>query len=462
MSINFSNKGMTNEIPFIYSDWDLTLPISPLRSYLYSLQPIGIGTSAVESLTGYTARLAHAHCVSPGDLIAHEFKSLVKQPQAKSYLHQVSASTEVLNGTGQMASEFAQVLEQLTLRQNLCHLTLLQWANVLPSKGLLRRFRAWCPICYSEWQKNEEIVYEPLLWSLSTITFCPKHYQQLLLQCPHCQRQLPTLAWHSRPGHCSKCLKWLGSTSIDNSNLTIDFDELEWQSWVMKNIGELLAYTPNLTAVPERAGIAYSLSICIAETTTGNITDFARRLGLLKSAVSQWCSGKAIPQLSVMLKVCHALDVPLVDFLINPKSLNQIRSLPVKSVSFERESQQIKSQLKTEHLQKVLQSVLTEEPPPTMKVVAQRLGYSARSIRRRFPELCSAVSVRYLNYRDKIRMAKVEQCCQEVRQVAIMLFNQGIEPTRSYVTQYLEKPAYFREPMVAAALDAVRQELNLE
>jgi len=58
-------------------------------------------------------------------------------------------------------------------------------------------------------------------------------------------------------------------------------------------------------------------------------------------------------------------------------------------------------------------------------------------------------------------MAKVEQCCQEVRQVASMLYNQGTEPSRSHVTQHIRKPAYFRDPTVAAALTAVQQELGL-
>ncbi|MCY7276522.1 MAG: hypothetical protein LH702_23000, partial [Phormidesmis sp. CAN_BIN44] len=40
--------------------------------------------------------------------------------------------------------------------------------------------------------------------------------------------------------------------------------------------------------------------------------------------------------------------------------------------------------------------------------------------------------------RDKMRMAKVERCCKEVRQVTITPYNQGIEPTRSYVTQHLQ------------------------
>lgn len=444
-----------------YISWDLTQPTLPLRSHLYSLQPIGVGTLGVESLTGYVSRLADAHCVPPGDLIAHECRSLVRQPQGKSYLHQVSGSTEVLNGTGQMASEFVQVFNHLTLRQDLRYLTLLQWANVLPAKGLLRRFHAWCPICYEEWQEDGQKIYELLLWTLNVVSFCPKHYQRLLFQCPHCQRQIPFLAWHSRPGYCPKCQQWLGSTPKIGS-LTIDSDELEWQIWVTRNVGELLAHTSNLIELPRRADVARSLSICIAQTTEGNITEFAGSLGFLKSAVSQWRSGKALPQLAVLLKMCRALNVSLLDFLLNPESFGHIKLLTANFSSFKPEPQQLKHQFEMVSIQQALQAVLEEETPPTMNAVAQRLGYSARSIRRRFPALCSAISARYLNYRDKTRMAKVEKCCQEVRQIAIMLYNKGIEPTRNHVTPYLKKPAYFRDSTVSAALDAVRQELGLD
>ena len=53
-----------------YSIWEPEVPqIIPERSRLYSLNPIGIGTPQVESLTGYIARLAEAHVLSVGDLV---------------------------------------------------------------------------------------------------------------------------------------------------------------------------------------------------------------------------------------------------------------------------------------------------------------------------------------------------------------------------------------------------------
>jgi hypothetical protein len=53
----------------VYGEWE-SVPVQWIqRSYLYSLPPIGIGTAAVESFTGYIARLAAAHAVEAGVLV---------------------------------------------------------------------------------------------------------------------------------------------------------------------------------------------------------------------------------------------------------------------------------------------------------------------------------------------------------------------------------------------------------
>ncbi|GEM_PF-5397605 len=50
-----------------YESWDLKKLAIPSRSRLYQLEPIGIGTPYVESLTGYISRLAEApQCESRG------------------------------------------------------------------------------------------------------------------------------------------------------------------------------------------------------------------------------------------------------------------------------------------------------------------------------------------------------------------------------------------------------------
>ena len=56
----------------LYDGWELSRPEVNGRSYLVHLPPIGIGTAAVESLTGYIARLAAAHAVETGVLVNRE------------------------------------------------------------------------------------------------------------------------------------------------------------------------------------------------------------------------------------------------------------------------------------------------------------------------------------------------------------------------------------------------------
>src|SRR5436305_2454272 len=63
---------MPANIITIYDPQDSVKPLIPSRSRLYHLEPIGIGTPYVESLTSYINRLARAHCVLSGKLIAQE------------------------------------------------------------------------------------------------------------------------------------------------------------------------------------------------------------------------------------------------------------------------------------------------------------------------------------------------------------------------------------------------------
>lgn len=57
----------------IYPLENLELPPIPPRSRLYHLEPRGVGTSEVESLTSYLTRLAKAHCVPLTKLAELEF-----------------------------------------------------------------------------------------------------------------------------------------------------------------------------------------------------------------------------------------------------------------------------------------------------------------------------------------------------------------------------------------------------
>ena len=58
-------------MPFPFECWDVTSPPIPPRTLLFPLEPIGIGTPFVESLTSYISRLAEVHAVTVSDLVGY-------------------------------------------------------------------------------------------------------------------------------------------------------------------------------------------------------------------------------------------------------------------------------------------------------------------------------------------------------------------------------------------------------
>jgi len=184
--------------------WDLELPACNSPSRLFHFEPIGVGSPYVESLTSYVARLAKAHSVPAGTLLAIEVGPLVK----KNYLPNTRSLAEIygqesvraLNGNRSGALQLVQALEALTLRTDLRFLTMLLWAEVFPSLGLLKHQHSWCPLCYQKWSEKGLIIYSPLLWALRGVTVCPYHHQVLQSQCPHCHQEFLPLWRNTQPG----------------------------------------------------------------------------------------------------------------------------------------------------------------------------------------------------------------------------------------------------------------------
>src|ERR1700704_5056860 len=109
-----------------FESWSLSNPLVPPRSRLYSLEPIGVGSAMVESLTGYVARLAEAHSVSVGDLVGRVLSALAdhKEPIVSAAAkasrvggHGFRACGYVINGISDRAEKWACALEAATTRR---------------------------------------------------------------------------------------------------------------------------------------------------------------------------------------------------------------------------------------------------------------------------------------------------------------------------------------------------------
>ena len=118
------------DVPSRFDTWPPAREAPPPRSRLYRLEPIGIGTPAVESLSSYLNRLAQAHCVMVTTLITHELLprlGVLAPPRAhppptppRGGGHGLGQHlARQINGLGRIAATWVEGLEALTGRRDL-------------------------------------------------------------------------------------------------------------------------------------------------------------------------------------------------------------------------------------------------------------------------------------------------------------------------------------------------------
>lgn len=461
---------LANEL-VTYESWDLKQVSIPSRSRLYQLNPVGIDTPYIESLTSYIARIAELHGVPPGILMTREIAPLVDklyfQNGANRGFREIFNRSQALNSMGEMAADLVQVLQKLTLRDDLRFLTMLFWSDILTPRNLLRTKKAWCPVCYQELYQNGQVVYDQLLWTFKLITICFQHQTPLIEVCPHCNHQSSLLNWYSRPGYCSKCGEWLGINqcfkTFTNGEASIKV-RLDWQSWTAHVVGELISAAQSFESAPSKENITKSINLVIEKVAENNAAAFSRLMGVPKNSLWMWQSTNTLPELNILLKICYELEISLVEFL-TPKNLvtKSFTKISQKYLQLSRTPRVSPKAFDQYQVKDALLAILAgnEEPPLTMEEVAKHLGHHARTISRHFPDLCSAVSAKCRDYKKACHIKSMEKLCSEVREIVLSLNTQGVYPTEAGVSELMANPGCFRYKQVRAAFHDARHELGL-
>ncbi len=382
--------------------WRTVSPILLERSYLYPLKPIGLGTPFVESFTSYIARLAATHQVTTGILLAQEVAPLINKCHQSSRLSSnffttFLSQTGAWNGTGTMATELVSVLQKLTKQPTLRFLTLLTWAEVLTTRNLLRPNKAWCPLCYFEWNQNGIPIHEPLAWSISTITVCCQHQQPLLHLCPHCGETIYHLSWNSKLGFCCRCHNWLGiSCRLSPTQLMTDSD-WQWQFFVGQQIGYILAHAPYLMQIPQKQKLANAIDSCIVSYFQGKAKTFADLMFFSPTVPSDWRSGRALPVLNLLLRVCYRLSISLLDFLTGNVTISP--QFVLKELPLCQQYSKTNRPFDLIQIKQLLETALSEFPPKSLRQVALAIKYDRTDLYRHLPNLCRQINLRYKLYK---------------------------------------------------------------
>jgi hypothetical protein len=361
----------------VYGAWETVLPVPVRCSYLYSLPPIGIGTPAVESFTGYITRLAAAHAVETGTLVNSELLPRIpctKGASMGSIPSKMPTSFFIeafpLNGIGERARAWVSVLERMTGTGGLDLLTLLPWSKVISCVHLLRTQRAWCPYCYgrSPGPADRE-VYDRLVWNFQVVTACPVHHCLLESTCPSCTKNQYVFAPRMRPGYCSRCQAWLGRAPESCAG-----DQSE-PVHIAQLVGELVAASPR---IPSGFGL---------DQFRENTRTF-RRCRQLHAIVEHrngrgWTRRNAPRMDSLVLLSLHQ----------NTSMLLLLTERVAIEVSTTRSNPHAHYRVPGLRIEEALQTALREHVPPSLAEIATRLGYrTVAPLQFRFHDLCHAIT----------------------------------------------------------------------
>jgi AraC-like DNA-binding protein len=383
---------------------DLELPTIPSRSRLYSIEPIGLGTAEVESLTSYLTRLANVHRVSVNKLAQMEFAAVLNKSEPYAFAR---FDTKTLNGINGWTGLTIEALEILTERNDFCFLTMYPWRHALAHIKLLRYHLAWCPVCYNEWWQSDQAIYHPLLWSLDVVQICLRHQQPLSHHCPHpdCRKSLPLLLNKGKLGYCPSCQRRFGDGPVAAPENVWDESEWQWHIWITTQLGELLMATPNLPTLPQRHMIAENIKAWLQTSSAPeNMRQLARQVGVTSNKLWSWMKRDNLPELSALAQVCYHLDLSILDILTTH---------PVGGNHQSRARHKIDAHLLSRQLEDVLRN--EQEPPLPAHRVAQQLGVSNNALRNHCPEQYQLIFERFQQYQQAQRQQRNEKLEHDLR-----------------------------------------------
>jgi transcriptional regulator with XRE-family HTH domain len=295
----------------------IDLPGLPPRTKVPLVEPIGVGESFIESLSGFVTRLAVELSVSVNNLCS-ELLGKVPNPYADTPLpgnqrkkgHVYIPHDYRMNGSHDQARKWVHAVESVTGRKNM------HWHTLLPFGGAfvagLRKRAAWCPACLEEARSKGKPAFEPLLWSLMEVTHCPIHCVRFSSQCRSCGHSfLPQQADH-RSGYCGYCEAWLGCSGSDESEPDQSDRDGIWES---TQVASVIALGVSIERDDALARLRSRLNMYIEVATGTDTRSFARLTGFRESNIRLWLKPDGVtPSVARLLRISKRLNVPLATF----------------------------------------------------------------------------------------------------------------------------------------------------
>ena len=107
-----------------------------------------------------------------------------------------------------------------------------------------------------------------------------------------------------------------------------------------------------------------------------------------------------------------------------------------------------------------LRAILREEPPVTLRAAAIRLGRNASYLGSRFPDVCQAISKRYVLFKREQSLENKKQAVKRLRAMALNLDSTGVYPSLKRIKAVFRTPVGLTYEEAGAVLRKLRSQFK--
>jgi DNA-binding phage protein len=427
------------------------------RSVLHALEPIGRGTSDVESLVSYFCRLAVSHSTSTQALSRAVIERIENDFSPHFGWHQ-----RQISGLRESALTWSSALSALTTVPRLDGLTFLPWRDVIAQNGLaVGSTGQFCAHCFAEDRAAGRTPYFRLAWEAEQVSVCQHHKVPLTCHCPSCGNDnVRHTAAFVIPGWCTKCGAFLGKEPADKTHE----ERLEPSAlWKARQIGQLVALQDKLAAQPTHDGLVAALLHIIAEMDGGQSAVFARRIGVGKSTVHHWLKTSGTPKLDVSLDIAAQSGLSLLQLLTGDTDAwhppEPAQQLTLQLQMQPRPARAVARQLDWVDIEQKLQAFLAQPNPLPVLEVAQRLGVEARQLYLRANRTTRQIGARWSLYIHRRQAEKVQAAWPHLEAACRQLLQEGRAVTRREIAKRVPMEVLSTVPRLFDVLKEVQRSI---
>jgi hypothetical protein len=177
------------------------------------------------------------------------------------------------------------------------------------------------------------------------------------------------------------------------------FDELDtaraqYEIFVAEKIGGLITLAPGLTSFPSKETAKVNIRTCANRCFDGSAQAFCRYFGLSSSPAEALGRGKEarFTSLRLLLRIAFVAEISVFDLLTSDCALSDFSA----RLSEKATTGVLSRRRNKNDVLRLLTAATTEKPPPSLKEVATRLGYSSNGpLRSHSAELCNLITANY-------------------------------------------------------------------